>query len=192
VRAEKENDMLSGFKGKTTDKDHDAAPAAAAIPAAAPPQRPVYEQPAAGSAPKPETICSIGTGTSIVGNIVCDGPAQFYGRIEGEIRGSDLLIGDGAQIVGNVIAQEVIVRGHVKGTLRAVRVKLQAGGTVEGDIFHRSLSIEDGSLFEGSSRRVENPIDTPSGVLVKAPDKQNSRAPLRLQSASADAGAQKV
>ena len=51
-------------------------------------------------------------------------------------------------------------------TIRAVRVKLQAGGTVEGDIFHRSLSVEDTALFEGSSRRVENPIEA-----AKAPDK---------------------
>jgi hypothetical protein len=34
-----------------------------------------------------------------VGNITCDGPAQFYGHIEGEVRGSDLLIGEGADVV---------------------------------------------------------------------------------------------
>jgi hypothetical protein len=38
---------------------------------------------------------------------------------------------------------------------------LQNGGAVEGDIFHRSLSIDENSLFEGSSRRVENPTDAP-------------------------------
>ena len=58
------------------------------------------------------------------------------------MRASDLLIGDGAQVEGSVIAQDVTVCGHVKGTIRAVRVKPQDGGAVEGDIFHRSLSIE--------------------------------------------------
>jgi hypothetical protein len=43
---------------------------------------------------------------------------------------------------------------RVKGTIRAVHVKLQNGGAVEGDIFHKSLSIDEDSLFEGSSRRV--------------------------------------
>jgi cytoskeletal protein CcmA (bactofilin family) len=33
---------------------------------------------------------------------------------------------------------------------------------VEGDIFHRSLSIDENSLLEGSSRRVENPTDSSS------------------------------
>jgi len=35
-----------------------------------------------------------------------------------------------------------------QGHYRAVRVKLQNGGAVEGDIFHRSLSIDENSQFE--------------------------------------------
>jgi cytoskeletal protein CcmA (bactofilin family) len=111
---------------------------------------------------------------SIVGNIECNGPAQIFGRIEGEVRASDLLIGDGAQIEGSVIAQDVTVCGRVKGTIRAVRVKLQDSGAVEGDIFHRSLSIDENSLFEGSSRRVENPTDLPS-VGAKGPQEEVAR-----------------
>ena len=74
---------------------------------------------------------------AIAGNIECNGPAQVFGRVKGELRASDLLIGDGAQIEDSVIAQDVIVCGRVKGTIRAVRVKLQEGGAVEGDIFHQ-------------------------------------------------------
>ena len=106
----------------------------------------------------------IGSGMSIVGNIECNGPAQVFGRIEGELHASDLLIGDGAQVEGSVIAQDVTVCGRVKGTIRAVRVKLQDGGSVEGDIFHRSLAIDENSLFQGSSRRVENQTDPSSSV----------------------------
>src|SRR5262249_54448246 len=87
----------------------------------------------------------IGSGMSIVGKIECNGPAQVFGRIEGELRASDLLVGDGATIDGSVIAQNVTVCGRIKGTIRAVRVKLQNGGAVEGDIFHRSLSIDENS-----------------------------------------------
>jgi cytoskeletal protein CcmA (bactofilin family) len=171
--------MLSNFKGKPDQAPPPgptpAKPAVAAAPS--PPQpappRPAEAAPASATPARPEAICSIGSGTSIVGNITCDGPAQFYGHIEGEVRGSDLLIGEGAEVVGNVIAQEVTIRGRIKGTIRAVRVKLQASGAVEGDIFHRSLSVEDTALFEGSSRRVENPIDTakpaPRPQLAPAP-----------------------
>ena len=46
----------------------------------------------------------------------------------------------------------------MKGTIHAARVRLQ-GGTVEGDIFHRTLSIDESSVFEGISRRMENSIE---------------------------------
>src|SRR5260370_27925559 len=98
----------------------------------------------------------IGSDMSIVGNIECKGPAQVFGRIEGEVRASDLQINDGAHIEGSVVAQNVTVCGRVKGTIRAVRVKLQSGGAVEGDIFHLSLSIDDDSRFAGSSRQRGN------------------------------------
>jgi cytoskeletal protein CcmA (bactofilin family) len=65
---------------------------------------------------------------SIVGKIDCNGPAQVFGRIEGEVRASELQISDGAQVEGNVIAQAVTVCGRVKGTIRADRVKLDAKG----------------------------------------------------------------
>ena len=138
-------------------------------------QQSVVERGAARTEPttKAGTGSCIGSGMSIVGNIQCDGPAQVFGRIEGELRASDLLIGDGAQVEGNVIAQDVTVCGRVKGTIRAARVKLQDGGAVVGDIFHQSLSINENSLFEGVSQRVENPPEPSSSVDAKAPQKED-------------------
>jgi cytoskeletal protein CcmA (bactofilin family) len=179
--------MLSSFKSKASEKEKDKNTAANAVEVMGEmehSQRSVVEQGAARPEPTKAGMGScIGSGMSIVGNIECNGPAQVFGRIEGELRASDLLIGDGAQVEGTVIAQDVTVCGHVKGTIRAVRVKLQEGGAVEGDIFHRSLSIDENSVFEGSSRRVENPTDAPS-VDVKGPrdeDMQGSALAPYLQ-----------
>jgi cytoskeletal protein CcmA (bactofilin family) len=107
--------------------------------------------------------------------------------IEGELRASDLLIDDGAQVEGNVIAQNVMVCGRVKGAIRAVRVKLQNGGAVEGDIFHRTLSIDENSQFEGSSRRVENPTDPSSSVEAKDAQKKDKQSPAPAPLPSVDA-----
>jgi cytoskeletal protein CcmA (bactofilin family) len=149
-------------------------------------QRRVVEQRAAK--PQPSTRAGMGTcigsGMSIVGNIECNGPAQVFGRIEGELRASDLLIGDGAQVEGNVIAQDVTVCGRVKGTIRAVRVKLQDGGAVDGDIFHQSLSIDENSFFEGLSQRVENPTDVPSSVDTTPLQKEEMHSPTHEDSHS--------
>ena len=165
------------FKSKAPEKDKDtAAHAAEAVERALQQQHPVVEEPPPRRHPATNAGPSscIGSGMSIVGNIECSGPAQVYGRIKGELRASDLLIGDGAQVEGSVIAQDVTVCGRVKGTIRSVRVKLQNGGAVEGDIFHRSLSIDENSVFEGSSRRVENPTDLPA-VDAKGPREEDMR-----------------
>ena len=125
---------------------------------------------------KAGTASCIGSDMSIVGKIECNGPAQIFGRIEGELRASDLLISDGAQVEGTVIAQSVTICGRVKGTIRAVRVKLQNGGAVEGDIFHRSLSIDENAQFEGSSRRVENPTELSSSIAANRPEKEDKQS----------------
>jgi cytoskeletal protein CcmA (bactofilin family) len=61
-------------------------------------------------------------------------------------------------VMGNVIAEDVVVRGRVVGSIRGLRVTLQAQSHVEGDIFHQSLAIEQGAYFEGKSRRSDDPL----------------------------------
>jgi cytoskeletal protein CcmA (bactofilin family) len=177
--------MLDKIMGKAVDKDHDTAasssfatkvagtvqqlhratdappPAAAPQPAAAPPQR---------AAPQPsEKVSSIGSGTTITGKIVSDAAVTISGRLEGELTASTATVCEGAHIDGTVVAEELIISGKVKGTIRAKRVKLLGSAVVEGDIFHRSLSIEENALFEGSSRRQENPTDTAAAQQAKGP-----------------------
>src|SRR5262252_6624959 len=65
------------------------------------------------------------------------------------------------------VAEELTIGGRVKGTIRANRVKLNSTAVVEGDIYHRSLAIEENGQFEGMSRRQENVIATPSLIPTK-------------------------
>jgi cytoskeletal protein CcmA (bactofilin family) len=181
------------FKSKAPEQDKNAAAnAAEVIGRMVQQQHSVLEQVAASPlVPTGGTGSCIGSGMSIVGKIESKGQAQVFGRIEGELWASDLLISDGARVEGNVIAQNVTVCGRVKGTIRAVQVKLQNGGAVEGDIFHRSLSIDENSQFEGSSRRVENPIDS-SSVDAKGPQKKDMQNPASAPSPSIDADLRRV
>jgi len=177
--------MLNSMKSGAPEKDKNAAANAAEVMGGT--VQP-HDQAWARSEPttKAGTGSCIGSDMSIVGNIECKGPAQVFGRIEGELGASDLLISDGAQVEGNIIAQNVTVCGRVKGTIRAVRVKLQNGGAVEGDIFHRSLSIDENSQFEGSSRRVENPTDPSSSVEAKGAQKKDKQSPAPAPLPSVD------
>jgi len=117
-----------------------------------------------GNALQSEAASSISSGLSIVGKIIGHGALTIFGHVEGEIRASTIVIAEGAQIEGEVSAEELTIGGYVKGTIHANRVKLNSTAVVEGDIFHRALVIEESARFEGMSRRNENPIDTPSHI----------------------------
>jgi cytoskeletal protein CcmA (bactofilin family) len=115
----------------------------------------------------PEAISTLGPGMAIIGKIDCEGTLHIFGRIEGELRATNVLIGNGAQFDGNVIAQGVTIDGRLTGTIHATRVSLQSNAVVDGDIFHRVLSIDENAKFEGSSRRVENPTDAATSSSLK-------------------------
>ena len=119
-----------------------------------------------GNGSRPEAASSISSGLSIVGKITGQGALTIFGRVEGEVRASTVVIAEGAEMVGDVVAEELTVGGQVKGTIRAKRVKLNGSAVVEGDIFHRTLAIEENARFEGTSRRDENPIEAPSNVKI--------------------------
>src|SRR5262245_59793855 len=122
--------------------------------------------------PAPETSSSISSGLSIVGKILGQGKLAIFGNVEGEIHASTVQIGDGAQVEGDIVAEEITIGGRVKGTIHANRVKLNSTAVVEGDIYQRSLAIEENAQFEGMSRRQENAVDIPSLVPVKLPHAQ--------------------
>lgn len=126
---------------------------------------PFTERPATYSkGPSPSASASkmvpsiIGEDLTITGNVTSKGEIQVDGEIQGDIHCGSLLLGDKSQVNGSVIAEDVVVRGKVTGSIRGLRVTLQAQSHVEGDIFHQSLAIEQGAYFEGKSRRSDDPM----------------------------------
>src|SRR4029079_588092 len=100
----------------------------------------------------------IGEDLIITGNVTSKGEIQVDGEIQGDVNCGSLLLGDKSKIVGGVVAEDVVVRGRVIGSIRGLRVTLQAQSHVEGDIHHQSLAIEQGAYFEGKSRRSDDPL----------------------------------
>ena len=112
-------------------------------------------------------VSSISAGMTVVGKIAGSGAVKILGRVEGELHASTVLIADGAEVEGDVVAEELTVGGLVRGTIRANRVRLNGTAVVEGDIFHRSLAIEENARFEGTSRRDDNATDKPRAQVVR-------------------------
>ena len=114
--------------------------------------------------PAADAMSSISSGLSVVGKITGHGAVTIFGHVEGELQASTVVIAEGAQVLGEVIAEELTIAGCVEGTIHANRVKLNSTAVVEGDILHRSLVIEENARFEGVSRRLEEVIDTSSHI----------------------------
>lgn len=155
----------------------------AARPAGPPPAPPAPPRMAPANPPVMGTVTPSGRTSliskdlTIIGSglkIVSKGTVNIEGRIVGDVIGTEILIGEEANVSGLVNAESVVVRGTVSGTIKAVNVTLAATAKVDGEVQHLSLTIEQGALFEGKSRR--------------APDAQTLRPDLDKAAAEANAG----
>jgi len=127
-------------------------------PAPATPALQPRNKPARSSAPS-----ILSADTAITGTLVSAGDMQIDGKVEGDVRSVSLVIGDKAEIHGEIVADEVTVRGRVVGRIRARKVLLCATSHVEGDILHEAFAVESGAFFEGNCRHSDNPLgDAPA------------------------------
>jgi len=76
---------------------------------------------------------------------------RINGKFEGnlEIRGN-LTIGSGAQVHADILGDNIIIGGRVKGRITAKeRLTLLPSAVVEGDIYPARLNVAEGAVLEG-------------------------------------------
>jgi cytoskeletal protein CcmA (bactofilin family) len=99
---------------------------------------------------------TIGEELTITGNVSSKGKVHLNGQVQGDIHCVSLVLGENARLEGNAIAKDVVIGGRLKGSIRALHVTLQSKSHVEGDVSHKSLTIEQGAYFEGKSSPSDN------------------------------------
>ena len=135
-------------------------PSGPALTSNGPPQIPVASQ---GARTRRATGATsvIGADLSITGNLESTGEVQIDGEVQGDVHAGRIVIGEQAMITGALVADEIVIRGNVQGSIRGNNVILQAASRVEGDVFHKTLTLEQGAYFEGKSRRSSDPMSVP-------------------------------
>ncbi|MEP1143665.1 MAG: polymer-forming cytoskeletal protein [Henriciella sp.] len=108
----------------------------------------------------------------IKGSIKSNGALQIDGKVEGDITAGDITIGSSGEILGEVKAETLRVKGKIVGSIRARKVELETGATVQGDIFHAALIIQPDASFEGQVKREENPLKESAPKPAAAPQPQ--------------------
>lgn len=115
-------------------------------------------------APEAETaaVSIIGPDVTIDGNIMTDGEIRIDGTVRGTVQAAVCVVGLDGLVEGTILADEVVVRGVVKGPIRGQHVELQAGAHVEGDVVNASIAVENGAHIHGSIWHADDPLNARS------------------------------
>ncbi|MGE0614690.1 MAG: polymer-forming cytoskeletal protein [Bacteriovoracia bacterium] len=103
-------------------------------------------------------------GCEFEGKLCFQGTVRINGVFKGEIYTPDtLVIGEDARVNADIEAGVVIISGEVSGNVRAKhRVEIHKPAVFRGDVLTPSLSVDEGVIFEGSSKMVHS-TPNPSG-----------------------------
>jgi len=95
----------------------------------------------------------LGPTSLIRGNLSADGAFRIDGWVEGAVESrSTITIGETGAVKGDVTATEIVVAGKIIGNVSCGgHLEILATGKVDGDIVAKSIRIETGGVFRGTS-----------------------------------------
>lgn len=94
---------------------------------------------------------TIGPDAEFKGELRFDKGLRLLGKLEGEINSEgNLVIGEGAKLIGNAKVDTIRLDGEVKGNLSAKsKVQLSATARLEGDLQTARLEVAEGAVLVG-------------------------------------------
>jgi cytoskeletal protein CcmA (bactofilin family) len=100
----------------------------------------------------------VGNGTSLTGEANFKGMLRVDGHLSGQIKseGGTLIVGNNGQVDADIEVAVATIHGTVNGDINASqRLELGRAAKVNGNIQTPSLVIEQGAVFEGSCKMVQ-------------------------------------
>jgi cytoskeletal protein CcmA (bactofilin family) len=110
----------------------------------------------------------IAEGSEIEGNLSFYEGLRIDGTVVGNISGkvdkaSILVISETATVIGEVLADHIIVNGSVKGPVHArVMLELQPKARIQGDVRYIALEMHQGAIIDGQLRPDVDAEDKPT------------------------------
>lgn len=99
-------------------------------------------------------VTIVGQGAKLEGKIVSAGSLRIDGQITGTIDADgDVALTSGSTVEADISAASVSVAGRFKGDITVKgKAEIARGGRVDGNITSKSLVIQEGATFNGTSR----------------------------------------
>jgi cytoskeletal protein CcmA (bactofilin family)/rare lipoprotein A (peptidoglycan hydrolase) len=102
----------------------------------------------------PAWLSIIGPELQIVGCLITSHDVNIEGSINGDCVCRNLIIGPTGKLTGDVVAEEVLVDGSIKGRLLAKKVGLANRAVVIGDVSYCDLSVQRDATLEATVSRI--------------------------------------
>ena len=122
------------------------------------------------------TVSRISAGTVIKGEIVSPNDIRIDGLFEGKvISKSRVVIGESANVKGDIICENIDLWGKVEGNLYVKdTLALKEGSNINGNLHIRRLLVELGATFNGTCKTItEAEFDKITGVAAPAKPAQS-------------------
>ena len=113
------------------------------------------------SKPQKRIDSLIGAGTSVLGNVTFSGGLRIDGKVLGNViavgaEPCTLVIGEHAEVQGEIRVSHVVVNGKVVGPVLADGyVELQPKARVVGDVSYKTLEMHVGAVLRGRMNHAE-------------------------------------
>jgi cytoskeletal protein CcmA (bactofilin family) len=109
----------------------------------------------------------LGQSLTVRGDLTADGGFRIDGTVEGNVESrAAVVVGESGVVRGDLRGTDVVVAGRVMGNVTCSgHLEILANGRIEGDLDAKSVRIETGGVFRGTSRMGED-----SGRAVVATD----------------------
>ena len=104
-------------------------------------------------------VSRISAGTAFKGEVTTSGDIRIDGKFDGRLSSKGrLVVGEGAQVNGDVICQNVDFSGKMsKGTIYvADTLSLKSGCMVDGDLHYKRLQVELDAKINGSLHALDD------------------------------------
>jgi cytoskeletal protein CcmA (bactofilin family) len=159
------------FSKGSSSKRPSTEPQSSAVPESAPESK----KPASASRGVPSILSK---DLKIFGNLESEGELQIDGLVEGDVRGTSIVLGESGEISGNLNGELVRIAGKISGGVDASKVELDTSARVLGDIRHDLLSIASGAYVVGKvvRRDSKQPQSEPARPAATAPQAPTSPA----------------
>ncbi|UJF34241.1 bactofilin family protein [Paenibacillus hexagrammi] len=130
----------------------------------------------------------IGEGTLFEGCIRSEASIRIEGQIIGDVTcNGDVTIGEHGHVRSDITARDVVLAGIVHGNITTSgKLTITSTGTLLGDISAASITIEEGGVFQGTSK-MERKQPSLASQGSGDPDKAAKPAPQAGESLKAPA-----